>query len=628
MHDGEGQGAIARFEAQIIAWEAEASTHPHVFRRRLWRMAAFGVGYVIATLALAVIVGLAIIATSLAMVVYGDDVRALGLMALTIIPALLIWSVGRAMVPKWSVPDGIAGNTTDHARLLERVDELRVALDIERPIDQVLFTDMMGAAALSRGGFAGLWMRETCVLVGLPLLGALPAEEVDAVIAHELAHFSHGDDRVGPWLRQLVGFWPRMLSDLHGWGLSPIYRRFFAWYVPRFDALSVVFSREQEYRADQVAASVTSKEAAGSALVRSILGSLVAEEEFWPTIRRELSSAPEAPRDLMTRQIAAMREAPRAPSAARILHQQLLRNTQFWDSHPELTDRTARLGVRPTLPAPAEQTAAEVYLGESFDKLVAVFDEQEHRNIAAAWEAAHEHAAERAMRVSDLNARLDVDELDPDGVWELIGLVESDADRLALLEHLIGLAGDLDSTELATEARYYRGVLRLRAGEREGVDDVSEAIAADDGYLLHGSEAIADYMFEYGEPAEAQEWLDRRAVILRQIHVDHQERTCLLDSDNIDPPPELSLDLEVAFHQELDRVAGHQAAWLAVKRTTYRPEVPVFIVGLDRRFLGVALTARIPFGAFEDFPHCVFIVDFNMGTKLGRKVRKAATRLR
>ncbi|MFM7248511.1 MAG: M48 family metallopeptidase [Planctomycetaceae bacterium] len=106
--------------------------------------------------------------------------------------------------------------------------------------------------------------------LSLPLLETLSGAEAEAILAHELAHFS-GDDtvhalRVSPLLMRF----DRYLEALNQSALTlPLFS--FTLFVRRLFELSLRKScREREFRADQVAAATVSPAAAGDALVRTV----------------------------------------------------------------------------------------------------------------------------------------------------------------------------------------------------------------------------------------------------------------------------------------------------------------------------------------------------------------------
>jgi Zn-dependent protease with chaperone function len=105
------------------------------------------------------------------------------------------------------------------------------------------------------------------LFVSLPLLGILERSEADAVLAHELAHFSGGDTaesaRLGPKLNQFAAYQHKMSEGVLTVMMGTVLNAFRA----AFEFALQKRSREREFEADRVAASLTSP----ADLARSLL---------------------------------------------------------------------------------------------------------------------------------------------------------------------------------------------------------------------------------------------------------------------------------------------------------------------------------------------------------------------
>lgn len=106
------------------------------------------------------------------------------------------------------------------------------------------------------------------LFVSLPLLKVLSVEEADAVLAHEMAHFS-GDDTL--WSRRISPFVQRMglyLQALYSGGLTrPVFHfMLFFWKIYNYSLGKM--SRSREFRADSIGAAESSPGALARALVK------------------------------------------------------------------------------------------------------------------------------------------------------------------------------------------------------------------------------------------------------------------------------------------------------------------------------------------------------------------------
>jgi Zn-dependent protease with chaperone function len=120
-----------------------------------------------------------------------------------------------------------------------------------------------------RGGMLGFGSRRVMAL-GYPLLAVLSVSQFRAVIAHEFAHYYGGDTAFGPWTnkaREAISLsLQRLASDsgflhqLSRWAYVGILRTIVVWtlalYWKLFLRLTLLVSRQWEYRADELASAV------------------------------------------------------------------------------------------------------------------------------------------------------------------------------------------------------------------------------------------------------------------------------------------------------------------------------------------------------------------------------------
>lgn len=107
------------------------------------------------------------------------------------------------------------------------------------------------------------------LFVSLSLLKKLPGEEADAVLLHELAHFSGNDTLYTQKIAPLLVRYGHFLQGLHDGGISlPVF-----YFAVMFRALYEIslgsLSRQREFRADGLAADKTSPTSVARALLRT-----------------------------------------------------------------------------------------------------------------------------------------------------------------------------------------------------------------------------------------------------------------------------------------------------------------------------------------------------------------------
>lgn len=262
--------------------------------------------------------------------------------------------------------------------------------------------------------------------MGLPLLLMLSPEQVRAVLAHELGHLSGNHNRFGAWIYRVRVSWFRIVAAFqHGdsWA-SSLLARFFYWYALYFSALSFALARSNEYEADAAAASLTSPQAVGSALVAISTMPLFDIERYWDPLFKRANREPQVPCTPWSdyARYVAQRRIDQADSRV-LVTQCLKRQTNYADTHPSLADRLNALHVSAELVGTSQPLAAEAWLAPLLPSLLTEFDHQ--------WAQTHEEMwAQHFSQTQTLKATLfDLEQKDPSSLsqndrWNVIAMKE------------------------------------------------------------------------------------------------------------------------------------------------------------------------------------------------------------
>lgn len=122
----------------------------------------------------------------------------------------------------WGDADG------QQPRLHELVDS--VAADVGEPPPDGIYLDLPVNASVTEH------RRRRMMLLGLPLLATLDAEELRAVIAHEYGHYTGGDTRFAGWIwrtRVAVLKTVQRLAESESWFRRSVVRWPFQWFLRR-----------------------------------------------------------------------------------------------------------------------------------------------------------------------------------------------------------------------------------------------------------------------------------------------------------------------------------------------------------------------------------------------------------
>jgi Zn-dependent protease with chaperone function len=458
--------------------------------------------------------------------------------------------------------------------LFEEIDRLADGLNAPR-IDEVRLTDDMNAGASEVSSRRRPWRKTRVLLLGVPLLALADRDTLRAVIAHELGHFAHGHGRLGRWIHRARIGWleqaerkPADVSLIERGGAS-----FARWFAPRFAALSFEHSRQCEYEADAVGASLVGSEPMAAALL-----TVEAIGRRWQALHADELS------QLMARQ-----ESPPADWIAhargRMLGKPLTIDelavarraaSSIDDTHPSLAERLQGLKV-PVEPGLAACSTWGAAAGEAWISTWPAVVERHDRDWcarhASTWR--HEHVRRRVQL-----ARLDILRATDDQGLERARLELMHADA-AVTEAIA--PGWLADEEQAAHAHYLLGAAQLARGDRQGLATLETCVKRDPAWAASARALIDAHAGLVGdEPSR-----DRNRQLLdqardrRQRAGDDVRRRLQRGEVNV---PTLDDDSWTILREVYARTPVVAAAWIAGV-----DEVTV----ADRRYRAVVLVLRL-----------------------------------
>jgi len=375
MLTSEGWGNVGEIEVRYAPWvarlEQTAAVHPWSYRQKV--IAAGLLGYVI-------LGGLLAIPTAMIAVPFA------GMLALDLqMSDFDIWAVALTLVGFMLYlalrlrRRGIAGVVLAPAQapgLFATIERLRTAMTA-LAIDEVRICEEMTAGLVQEPRFGGLTSRNV-LLLGLPAFYALTVPEMEAAIAHELAHAIGAHNRSMNFVIAVRRRWLQIGTRLPHGRIAWLLRRFFTWYGPWFVAFSQVLIRQNEYEADKAAVRVVGAASMASALMRFAVKSVQFEE-------RQATRRAEAGRRGLTAATGLRRALADLSGNSQhdlgIVEWINALGTRLDDDHPLLARRLTAIGGAEVLSTSFSQTMATTLLGPTADLLVQLFARAEKVNV-------------------------------------------------------------------------------------------------------------------------------------------------------------------------------------------------------------------------------------------------------
>ncbi|HRQ89478.1 MAG TPA: M48 family metallopeptidase [Bacteroidia bacterium] len=552
------------------------SRHPALARRAVILAV---LGY--AGLLLTVLISAAVLVACVFFIVIRPGVLSIKLGLVFGLPAAVVcWTVLRSMAVRMHAPEGFKVTRGEAPALFSMIDEIsRSAGGVS--FHEVIITPEMNAAAaqVPRWGIFGGY--RTYLILGLPLMDAMPPEEFKSVLAHEFAHLSHRDGRLGSWLYRLRSSWERVIDGLRDGAPAPV-RWFVNWFWPHFNSHAFVLSRSQEYRADAFAASVTSPEAAARALCRLTVEDSRLGEAFWNSIQHEVKTSARPPEDLFLRMQSFFRTTPEEDASGRSLAQALGRETDGSDTHPALSDRLAALGVSPSAAAPWTsfgESAAEAWLGSSLaERVRREFSRNWQDAVAPGWEDEHREY----MGNLELLAATEKPGSDQEiSEWDRILLRARVSSPAAVQEEILSL---LERSPDHALAHYSRGAFLAEASDDAAIHHLETAARLNPFLTM---EVLNELAGLYGRTSRSEE-----IASLKHRADQHEEKLACAERELNDVSKKavsfIPHDLaEQEIEPLLEAFAGNPVihrAWIARRDVLHFPEWKTYVIVIDPRW--------------------------------------------
>jgi Zn-dependent protease with chaperone function len=558
------------FRALVARLEGQARKNPGRYNLRVVLLAFAGYSY----LWIVVVVLMALLIGSL-LAVY---TRRMNFNTIIWFLALLNWFVIKAMWIRIHPPEGIEVARQDAPALFAMIEGLRAKLRSKR-FHHVLITNEFNAAVMQLPRLGLLGWHRNYLLVGLPLMRFLTPRQLEAVLAHEFGHLAGGHGRMSNWIYRLRLSFHRVLAVLEqerSFG-TYLFKPFFEWYSPYFDAYSFPLARANEYHADAESARLVSPAVAAEALTNVEVVASYLQERYWPDVHRRADDLP-AP---SFAPFAAMNERDFTQVAVDDVHRWLTnaiaRPTTESDTHPGLADRLKAMGQDPRVALPVAGHGADDLLGKSLARIAAYFDQRWKEAIAPAWTERFENVRRARERLAELAAVADGPDVLPIAqALEHARLVESWGEgpqrALALYRSMHERAPD------NAAVNFLLGERLLAKDDEAGFAMIQAAMAADSELALASCEVLRDHCWRVGREAEAKDWHAKAQQHRATLEAARSERETLLIGEKFERHG-LSNEVIAGLRAQLKALKTVRIGYFVRRRLTKSLDPPQYLLG-------------------------------------------------
>lgn len=574
-----------QFETLVKATEKYADEHPKMYIARLIGLVLLGNGYLIgvALLTMGLFAGL------IWLIVYGGAKGALIYLLLKkggillLIPAFAVvrafWAI---LTLREEPPPGHEIHRKDYPALFKFIDELSDALKAPR-IHHVLVNPEFNASVVQLPRFGLFLGHRNYVVLGLPLMMGLSHEQFQAVLAHELGHLSGQHSKFDAWIYSINHSLQLVQEKVDMAGF--LFRVFYNWYIPFFDACSFPLMRRREYEADSISVELVGKETTARALIVTEVKAAFLDKKFWNWVDTFSKTRPDPPSGLFDAMSFLLKRGMDDAEAQKYLTEALRVRTFYSDSHPCLIDRLRAIGISPDKidwNADMPASAADFYLNFAKSELKTKVNEEWREDWKDTWKERYEEHRKLASELEALEARSDRDSWDDHTLYRyarLTGLVKDDDAALPVLEALMRQNPDYPP------ALYAMGCILLEKEQVEGIRFIESAIELDRSYTNSGCATICSYFRSQGDNAAMKSYMQRVDEYNAAYDLAMEKACELSEKDPFEAPAPDVLDeaKRKALCADLEKFPGLERVYVVRKPVEAMPEVNFYIIAFQRK---------------------------------------------
>jgi TonB family protein len=567
------------FENTVKKLEAKAATNPKGYLLDIAGLALLGYCYIFGVIVFLLFMVLFFVWLLLVL-------HAWILLKFSFLFLIAAWYVLKSLWVKFGEPEGVEIKPSDAPELFRLLAEINSVAKAPK-IDKVVLNETFNCAVMQvpRLGLFG-WYKNFLIL-GLPLMQSVSLPEFKGVLAHELGHLSDAHGKMGCWVYHVSASWRQTYLNLayqSSIGIGLI-KRFAIWFLPLFDAHSLVLRREHEYAADRISAQIAGPEIAAQALIQTAVKASFLEDKYWHNYWKQIEHSAEPPWNTFS-SIKTTMQVPLDHDTAFELLQKNWAKHDPDDTHPALSERVRALLPHKDWSNPVEiageaaqffsveRTAADEIFAKKLPALEAEIEARWHKQIGEAWLSRYRSATEKRQRLIFLEEAAHHRELQKEELHEIAQLSYYLDDGTLAIEKYRHLLMTLpDDPHL----HFGLGVLLLGEKDEGGIKELEESVRLRPAYGSDAYAAIAGFLRARGKESEAEQYAKKSYSIAEEISEAEAALNCIKPND-IYEEHKLTQDKLDAICVAISRDSRINSAYIIAKKV---PE----IVGGHQHFL-------------------------------------------
>ncbi len=338
--------------ASLIEHGRVARTQGESLMARLYGMSLMG-GLLMFYVAIPFVVGGLVVATVGA--IYGvlmlPQIPIKLLVIIAVVGFGMAWVVLKSLFARSTGASGLPLAKGEHPRLRAVVEDVATAVNTA-PVDKIFMAPgaEIGVHQDGRGPFGMFGVKDRVLTLGMASLQHLNVDQLRSILAHEYAHFSHGDTRYSRFIHQVTSSIQHSLAGMGATAGQLNYVNPFYWflylYYRAYSMMAAGFSRSREFLADRMAVSLYGRDVFESALTAVATKASVAHGRIFRGVISDLELNKYVPNAYEAHRL--VPDGAAAAELNKVREEVLGEQGTLFASHPTMTERFQAIAEFPT----------------------------------------------------------------------------------------------------------------------------------------------------------------------------------------------------------------------------------------------------------------------------------------
>ena len=510
------------------------------------------------------------------------------LMCLPIFPFILSTLISfRVLFKNGSPPNGKYLNRSEFPKLFNLIDEITNQLKV--PILKIVVLNEEFNASVVQVSKLGIFgWYENYLTLGIPLMASLSDDEFRSVLVHEIGHLSGNHSRFNGWifrLRETLNQMQECMQKVNEGHSSIFITPFIRWYIPFFDAYSLVLARLNEYDADKFALQLAGAENCALSMIKIELASGFIHNVFWHHIYQKIEHQPKPPADVYTQLLINLNDVNISRNSYDFLKKALARKTNNFDTHPCLTQSLKNLGYK-QFPQnlldkciSCQKNAAILLFGDKLQEIVSYLDIQWKQQVEATWLQRYATVQHILQEIKILSEKSVGETLDIEDNWKLVYLYLELNRKEVVVEKLEQI---IKSQPDYVDAHYLLGKILLQGDNKNGIKHLEKALNLNPNYTEDCLRLLYQFCWECGEVKKANRYRDRLDAFYVQLNQAQIERSTATHQDKY-LPHQLERTEIIKIKEQISQFSQIKEVYLVQKQVNYLSHIPFYILGVVRK---------------------------------------------